>query len=364
MSSKRLKFSAPDIGISEKIAVLKVLNSGVLTQGDEVKKFERNFSKLVDSRESISVNSGTSSLLLALLSLNIGRGDEVIVPAFTFAATANAVVLAGAVPVFADIDNRTFNISVEDVKKKITQNTRAIIVVHLFGLTAEMTSFTELCKEKNLLLIEDAAQAHLANAEGKVAGTFGDAACFSFYPSKNMTTGEGGMVVFKDSEPARIARLLRNQGMESRYKNEVVGFNFRMSEIAATLGISQIRKLPKLTEARRINAQFYDEKLPADIIPYVPPNYYHVYHQYTLTIQHSRDQLKEELEKVGIPSMIYYPIPVNQLPSFKSPKNCPNAEGACSTVLSIPIFPGLSKRNRERIARFVSDLFECLSINA
>ena len=364
MFNRKLKFSSPDIGFAEKKAVLKVLNSGVLTQGSQVKEFENKFSKIVDSRESISVNSGTSALLLAILSLKIGHGDEVIVPSFTFAATANAVALAGAKPIFADVDKRTFNLDINSVKNKITPRTKAIIVVHLFGLTADMHKFVELCKHRNLLLIEDAAQAHLATYENQAAGTFGDAACFSFYPSKNMTTGEGGIVIFKDSHPARLARLLRNQGMEARYMNEVIGFNFRMSEISAAIGISQLNKLHKLTEMRRANAMFYQQKLSSSIVPFVPKGCYHVYHQFTLTFENSRDKVKEELETIGIPSMIYYPTPVHKLPSYGSEISQPIAEKVCRQVLSIPISPSLSKRNRSFIANSLNDIIEKVQLDA
>ena len=219
MKNSHIPIAKPIIGRDVRRAVNKVLRSGNLTQGPEVLAFEREFSLLVNERECVAVNSGTSALHIALLSLGIGVGDEVIVPSFTFAATANSVALTGAKPVFVDIDISTYNIDSNLIEKAITPLTKAIQVVHLYGLPADMIRIVEIAKRHNLLIIEDAAQAHSASINDQPVGTFGDAAAFSFYPTKNMTSGEGGMIVFKDKEPARIARLYRNQGMEKRYQN-------------------------------------------------------------------------------------------------------------------------------------------------
>jgi perosamine synthetase len=260
-SRKEIKLADPIIGRQEIRAVTKVLKSGNLAQGSLVASFESEFSRFVEERNCIAVNSGTSALITALMALEIGPGDEVIVPSFTFAATANSVVLVGAKPVFVDIDSKTFNIDPEEVAQAITDKTRAIMVVHLYGLAADMPRILEIAKKHSLLVIEDAAQAHLAKIYKKSVGTFGHAAAFSFYPTKNMTSAEGGMVVIEDPFVARRARLLRNQGMEKRYENEIPGFNFRMTELHAAIGIEQLKKLESWTRIRQDNAQIYDEKL-------------------------------------------------------------------------------------------------------
>jgi dTDP-4-amino-4,6-dideoxygalactose transaminase len=258
---KIIPVAKPEIGKAERKAVDRVMRSGLLAQGPEVSSFEKEFSKFVGDRECVAVNSGTSALHVALLSLGIGKGDEVIVPSFTFAATANSVALTGAAPVFVDIDPITFCIDPIEIVKAITPKTKAIQVVHLYGLAAEMPAIMKIAKKYKLLVIEDAAQAHLASIEGKPVGTFGDAAAFSFYPTKNMTSGEGGMIVFKDSSAARTARLFRNQGMEKRYENELVGFNLRMTDIHAAIGRVQLSKLEEKTLRRQENAAYLSENI-------------------------------------------------------------------------------------------------------
>ena len=279
----------PMIGDEERAAVDAVLQSGMIAQGPQVAAFEEEFSDLVQGRECVAVNSGTSALHLSLLALGIGPDDEVIVPSFTFAATANAVAVAGATPVFVDIDADTFCMDPTQIVPAITARTRAIMPVHLYGHPAAMAQIMDIANDHELVVVEDAAQAHAAALEGRPAGAWGQAGAFSFYPTKNMTSGEGGMVVTDDPELARMVRLLRNQGMEKRYHNEVAGLNNRMTDVHAAIGRTQLRKLPGWTRRRQEIAAIYDEQLVGVTTPAVAPGAQHVYHQYTIRVTGDRD---------------------------------------------------------------------------
>jgi perosamine synthetase len=352
---KLIPVAKPEIGKAERKAVDRVMRSGLLAQGPEVSNFEKEFSKFVQDRECVAVNSGTSALHIALLSLGIGKGDEVIVPSFTFAATANSVALTGATPVFVDIDPITFCIDPNEITKAITPKTKAIQVVHLYGLAAEMPAVMKIAKKYKLLVIEDAAQAHLASIDGKPVGTFGDAAAFSFYPTKNMTSGEGGMIVFKDSSAARTARLYRNQGMEKRYENELVGFNLRMTDIHAAIGRVQLSKLKDKTQRRQENAAYLSENISKSVaVPLAPKGFSHVFHQYTIKVQKDRDSFASRLTDLGVGSGVYYPIPVHELPAFGKRKNLPNTSLICKQVLSLPVHPALSKKDLKTIVTAVN----------
>lgn len=345
----------PLIGQDEREAVLKVLDSGMLAQGPEVENFEREFSCFVEGRTCVAVNSGTSGLHMALIAAGIGVGDEVIVPSFTFAATANSVVLAGGTPVFVDIDPDSFNIDPSAIEAAITRNTKAIQPVHLYGQPANMKDIMQIAEKYGLLVLEDSAQAHLAKFNGKYVGTFGIGATFSFYPTKNMTSGEGGMISCADEQFARICKLLRNQGMEKRYENEIVGFNTRMTDIHAAIGRSQLRKIENWTAERRKNASFFDENLRNVVTPYVIPSATHVYHQYTIKIVDlDRDKFAEELKKRGVGSGVYYPIPVHRLSSFNLNNDLPATELVCKQVLSIPVYPSLTINQLEQIVDAVN----------
>ena len=346
---KEIPIAKPQINWREQLAVMRVLKSGSLAQGPEVKLFEGEFSKIVGDRECVAVNSGTSALHVSLLALGIGSGDEVILPSFTFAATANVVALVGATPVFVDIDPKTFCIDADLIQSAISKKTKAIIVVHLYGLAADMTKILEIAKINSLLVVEDAAQAHLASIDNKNVGTFGDAAAFSFYPTKNMTSGEGGMVVLKNSKDARICRLLRNQGMESKYQNEVIGFNLRMTDIHAAIGRCQLRKLSEATEKRIKNAQYLSQRLNSEFIPYVPTGFKHVFHQYTVRIKDSRNDFSVALQNLGIGNSVYYPTQVHKLPSFNLDLILRETELATNEVLSLPVHPSLTKRQLTRV---------------
>jgi perosamine synthetase len=347
----------PIIGDDERAAVDKVLQSGMLAQGSEVKGFEDEFSEIVANRHCIAVNSGTSALHMAFVAAGIRQGDEVIVPSFTFAATANAVRLAGATPVFADIEQDYFNLSPQAVEAAITSRTRAIMPVHLYGHPAAMAELTAICQRHNLLLFEDAAQAHAASLNGIPVGAFGVAGSFSFYPTKNMTSGEGGMVTTGCDHIARQLRLLRNQGMERRYENEVIGFNTRMTDIHASIGRVQLKKLAGWTKTRQQNASFLSNNISGVITPPTADNAVHVFHQYTIrVVEQDRDRFAEELAKRGVGSGVYYPTPVHRLPSFGLATDLPVTEQVARECLSLPVHPSLTQANLETIVSAVNEV--------
>lgn len=343
----------PLLGEEERSAVERVMLSGMVAQGPEVAAFETEFSTIVGGRHCVAVNSGTSALHLSLLALGIGAGDEVIVPSFSFAATANAVALTGATPVFADIDRDSFCISPDAVAAAITRRTVAVLPVHLYGHPAAMTQIMRLAQRHSLAVVEDAAQAHGAALGGRNVGEFGHAAGFSFYPTKNMTSGEGGMVVTPDEEVARKVRLLRNQGMEARYQNEIVGLNNRMTDIHAAIGRVQLRKLAGWNEQRRQNARILDEGVTGVDIPVIADAATHVYHQYTVRTT-SRDRLHDKLAARGIASAVYYPTPIHRLPSYNLTLDLPETEAAAREVLSLPVHPALTDEDLRAVIEAVA----------
>jgi len=351
----------PIIGDDECSAVDRVIRSGMLAQGAEVASFEKEFSEqLVDGRDVVAVNSGTSGLHLGLLACGIGPGDEVIVPSFTFAATANSVALTGAKPVFADIDPVTYCIDPQSAAGAITSRTKAIMPVHLYGHPAAMDQLAALCRQHGLMLFEDAAQAHGATFEGHPVGGFGSFAVFSLYPTKNMTSGEGGMVACSTPQIARKVRLLRNQGMEKQYENELIGFNARMTDIHAAIGRVQLTKVAAWTKQRVANATFLSENLRGVTVPTVASGARHVYHQYTIRVTQDRDRIGHALrEEYNIGSGVYYPIPNHLLESlrgFAAGIDLPETNKAATEVLSLPVHPSLTPGDLERIVVAVNSL--------
>ena len=339
------------------------MKTGMIAQGPEVAAFEKDFSAVVTpGNTAVAVNSGTSALHLGLLSAGIGPGDEVIVPSFTFAATANSVALTGAKPVFVDIDLATFNVDPQAVRRAVSPNTKAIMPVHLYGLPANMEALQTIADEYDLFIFEDAAQAHLARIEGKPVGSFGEFAAFSLYPTKNMTSAEGGMVTTSNEDLARKVRLYRNQGMESRYDNEVVGFNNRMTDLHAAIGRVQLTKIEDWTAQRQKNARFLSAHLAGVKVPDIPLGYEHVFHQYTIRFDgleaEERDRLAAELkDEHGIGSGVYYPIPNHRLRSlekFAPDLDLPVTEKASREVLSLPVHPALEAADLERIVTAVN----------
>lgn len=349
----------PIIGDEERAAVDRVLQSGMVAQGPEVAAFEAEFADhFVGGRPVVAVNSGTSGLHLGLLAAGVGPGDEVIVPSFTFAATGNAVALTGATPVFADIEPESFTLDPSSVQAAVTDRTKGIMPVHLYGHPARMDELQAVADRHGLALYEDAAQAHGAALEGRQVGTFGEFAMFSLYPTKNMTSGEGGMVSAADADFARRLRLLRNQGMERQYENEVVGFNARMTDLHAAIGRVQLTKVDAWTEARRSNAAFLDANLSGVITPPVAEGARHVYHQYTIRVGEDREGFVRALkEEHGVGSGVYYPIPNHRLPSlapYAPGLDLPETERAAREVVSLPVHPSLTPDDLDRIVTAVA----------
>lgn len=318
-------------------AVVNVLKSRLLSSlaGNITKEFEKRFAEKINAKYAVAVANGSVALYVALKACGIGPGDEVIVPSFTFTSTVTSIIYANAIPVFADIDAETYNISYESVRKLITKNTKAIIVVHLFGHPAEMDQLKELAEEHNLWLIEDSAQAIGAYYKGKSTGTLGDIAAFSLYATKNITSGEGGLVVTNNEELAEKARLIRNHGETERYLSVTLGFNFRMTEFQAALGLSQLKKLEKFNEARRRNAGLYSKFLSDIKELKLPIEKSHVVSSWSLyevlvdieKLIIDRNFLVKALKAEGIPVSIMYPRVVYEQPIFKKlighGKGCP-----------------------------------------
>jgi len=356
MTAAFVPAARPLIGDDERRAVDAVLASGMLAQGPEVAAFEQEFSQvLLDGRPVVAVNSGTSALHLSLVAAGIAPGDEVVVPSFTFAATANAVALTGATPVFADIEPLHYALDVDAVRAALTPRTRAVMPVHLYGHPADLTALGALAREHDLLLLEDAAQAHGARWDGRPVGTQGVAGSFSLYPTKNMTAGEGGMISCADGDLARRLRLLRNQGMERRYENEVVGFNARMTDLHAAIGRVQLTKVLGWTTARREAAAFLSREIRGVPTPVVDPRAEPVWHQYTIRVTDDRDGFARALhDEHGIGTGVYYPTPVHRLPSFGLALDLPETERAAAEVLSLPVHPALSADDLERVAHAVT----------
>lgn len=353
----------PIIGDEEREAVDRVLRSGMVAQGPEVAAFEQEFSAhFVPGRPSVAVNSGTAGLHLGLLAAGVGAGDEVIVPSFTFAATGNSVALTGGTPVFVDIEPETFTLDPEAVAAAITPRTKGILPVHLYGHPARMRELEALAAERGVALYEDAAQAHGASLDGRPVGSFGEFAMFSLYPTKNMTSGEGGMVTTATDDLARGVKLLRNQGMERQYENEVIGFNARMTDIHAAIGRVQLTKVDAWTAQRRANAAFLDENLRGVVVPPMAEGAAHVYHQYTIRVPEDRDGFVAALKSEhNVGAGVYYPIPNHRLPSlahFAPGLDLPETERAAREVASLPVHPSLTKDDLERIVTAVNAVAE------
>ena len=368
MSLEFIPAARPLIGAEERAAVDAVLAGGMVVQGPQVAAFEEEFSaRVVGGAHCVAVNSGTSAQHLAALASGAGadREAEVIVPSFTFAATANSVAITGARPVFADIDPVTFTLDPASVEAAVTERTIAIEVVHLYGLPADMPEILDIARRHGLAVWEDCAQAHAAAIDDEPVGTFGAWGSFSFYPTKNMTSLEGGMVSTADAGLARRVRLLRNQGMERQYANEVVGLNNRMTDVAAAVGRVQLTKLAGWTAARRANAAVLDAGLagaPGVVTPHVPQGYTHVYHQYTIRLEGASAAERDEVARVlreqwRVGTGVYYPIPNHRLPSlapYAPGLDLPGTEKAARECLSLPVHPSLSEADLERIVRAVS----------
>jgi len=325
----------------------------MLASGDRVVEFEKKFADFCGSNHAVAINNGTAALHAALLACGIGPGDEVIVPAFTFVATATAVAMCGAKPVFADVDEKTFNIDPRQVSEKITPKTKAVIGVHIFGQPCDIEALQEICEVKSLKFIEDAAQAHGALYKNARAGSFGHLACFSFYATKNMITGEGGMVTTSDKAYNARLRLLINHGQSEKYLHTILGYNYRMTDIGAALGLVQLKKLEKFNLRRRKNAEYYNANLSVKglSLPFVGSGRNHVYHQYVIRLTEefplNRTAFMDYLKSKGIGSAVHYPIPLHRQPLFgldNDPDPCPVSTSLAGSVLSLPVHPLLDQK--------------------
>lgn len=339
-----IPIARPQLGDEERDAVWEVMRSGLLAQGERVRELEERFAAMVGVRHAVAVSSGTAALHLALLGHGIGSGDEVITVPFTFIASANSILYTGARPAFVDVSPDDYCIAVDQVEAAITPRTRAIMPVSLFGQPADLPALDGIAERHGLILVEDAAQSHAARIGDRASGSWGTG-CFSFYPTKNMTTGEGGMVTTDDAGVADRVRLLREHGMRERYHHESLGYNFRMTDINAAIGLAQLAKLPALTARRRAIAARYDAELRGVAVPRVRAGVTHVYHQYTLRVPR-RDEFAARLAERGVGTGIYYPIPVHRQAAFEplgyGAQSYPVSERLAGEVLSIPVHASLT----------------------
>jgi perosamine synthetase len=353
---RNIPIAKPVLGKKELEAVKEVFDSGMLIQGKRVKHFEEKFAEYIGVDHAVAVTNGTVALDIALKALNVCPGDEVITSAFSFIGSSNCILFQNAKPVFADIDPKTFNIDPSDVAEKITAKTKAIIPVHLFGQPAYMDALKEIAKDKGIFLVEDAAQAHGAEYKGQKAGSIGDIGCFSFYATKNMTVGEGGMITTNDAELAKTVRLLRNHGETRKYHHEILGYNYRMTEFCAAIGLTQLKELDEFNNQRRVNAKLLSNgirKLNGLTAPCVDKGVKHVFHQYVVKVEKSyplnRNELAEALTEKGVGVAVHYPIPIYRQPLYQKldykKTRCPVTEKVCKQVLSLPVHPMVGRKD-------------------
>ena len=353
-----INIAKPMIGEEEKQAVIAVLDSGIIAQGPRVKAFEEAFAQMCGVSYCIATTSGTTALHTAMLAHGIGPGDEVITSPFSFIASANSVLYTGARPVFVDIDPETFNMNPDLIEVAITPETKAILPVHLFGLSCDMDSILAIAEKYELVVIEDACQSHGALYKGYRVGSFGTG-IFSLYPTKNMTSAEGGMITTNNASIDEECRVIRQHGMRRRYFHDELGFNFRMTDVHAAIGHEQLKKLERFNAARKQNTQFLNAQLRGVIPPCEPEGLQHVYHQYTVRVPDGRrDALRSHLQEHGIGSEVYYPVPIHQQKFYVEELGYqgerPEAERASREVLSLPVHPGLSPADLEVIVSTVN----------
>ena len=343
----------PLLGADEVVAVTDAIMSGIIAEGPRVANFEQAFADYIGVEHAIAVNSGTAALHAALLAYGIREGDEVITTPFTFIATSNSILFTGAKPIFVDIEYDTFNINPDAIMEKITPKTKAILPVHLYGYPAEMNVILEIAEDHELAIIEDACQAHGAIYDGEKVGSFGTGT-FSFYPTKNMTTSEGGIITTNDQKIAERARMIRSHGSKQRYVHEMLGYNFRMTDISASIGLVQLKKLGEFTTKRQNNAEYLSKGLKGiDGIttPIVRHNCEHVFHQYTIRAD-DRDALVQMLNENGVGTGVYYPIPTHKQPFYQElgyNETLPESERTANEVVSLPVHPSVSQNELDTI---------------
>lgn len=358
----KIPINTPILGKEELSAVVSVVKSGGLTSaskdgGKNVQEFEKSVRSFVKTKYAISVNSGTAALQAALYALDIKKGDEVIVPSFTFVASANAIASTGAKPVFADILKENFTIDPESIAKKITRKTRAIMPVHLYGHISSLDRIKEIVKKHNLSVVEDAAQSLGSTFKGKQTGTFFELGCYSLYPGKVITSGEGGVIVTNNKKLYEKLQMIRNHGMVKGYDSKIFGLNLRLPEINAAIAKIQIKKLPKFIQSRRRNAKLLSDLLSDTKIkiPFEQKNEKFNWSLYTIAIK-NRDLILKKLNSKGIGAAVYYPIPVHKIPIYRVRSKLTNTDWASKHVLSLPVHPNVSAKNVEYIAKTVRDL--------
>ena len=354
-----IPIARPDLGQEEIDAVAEVIRSGIVAQGPRVKELEAAWSDYCGVKHTVAVANGTLALMATFSCLGIGPGDEVITVAHTFAATANAILSTGAMPVFVDIEPDTYLIDAKRIEAAITSRTRAIVPVHLYGLVADMDMIQAIADRHGLAVVEDACQAHGATFRGRRAGSFGHGT-FSLYATKNMTTGEGGFITTNDDDLADRLRLHRNQGMRARYQFEALGFNYRMTDLNAAIGLVQLAKLERNTARRRAIAAAYDAAF-ADLpvrTPVVPDGRTHVYHQYILEVGPARDAIIAAVKDGGVGADIYYPIPVHRQAYIQERglhADLPVTDLAAERTIALPMFPGMVDDDRATVIRVVRE---------
>ena len=356
-----IPIAQPHIGPEEQKVVQEVLASGMLAQGPQVAAFEEAFADFMGVEHAVAVASGTEAIRLALLAIGVGPNSEVIIPAFTFVATATAVMMTGAEPVIVDVEEETFCMDPVAAEAAVTRKTKAIMPVHLYGHPADMGPLLDICQDRDLDLVEDAAQSHGARWKDRRTGSVGEVGCFSFYPTKNMTTGEGGAVTTSTPEVAERLRMLRQHGLAGPYQYRMLGYNSRMTDIEAAIGLVQLGKLEGFNTARRMNAETLTEFMQ-DVVrtPTTAPWAEHVFHQYTIRSE-DRDGLWDHMRKREVGCGVYYPHPLTEIPILEGKSRVAGSVEVATRlsheVLSLPVHPGLSSMDVETVAMAVREFY-------
>lgn len=355
-----IPIAKPYIGEEEKALIMEVLDSGMLVQGSKVAALEEEFKQVCGVKYAVATNSGTTALHTALLAHGIGEGDEVITTPFTFISSANSILFTGAKPVFVDIEPDTFNINPDLIEEAITPKTKAILPVHLYGYVCDMDKIMAIAEKYDLVVIEDACQAVGASFKGQKAGSFGTGA-FSLYATKNVMSGEGGMITTDDEDVAEACRMIRSHGMKVRYYHDMLGYNYRMSDLHAAIGLAQVRRLDQFNAKRKANAAYLNQHITSVITPQVKPDYDHVWHQYTVRVEDGRDRdaAVKQLNEAGIGTGIFYPVPVHQQGYMKElvgEIHLPVSEKLAQQVISLPVHPQVTQDNLEKIVQEVNKL--------
>jgi dTDP-4-amino-4,6-dideoxygalactose transaminase len=356
-----IPIAQPYIGDEEKRLVMEVLDSGMLVQGPKVAELERRWAEACEVKHAIAVVNGTAALHVAMLAHGIGPGDEVITTPFTFMASVNSIMFVRAKPVFVDIHPDCFNINVELIEATITSRTKAILPVHLYGLPAHLDELMAIARKHNLVVIEDAAQAIGAEYKGRKIGGI-NTSCFSLYATKNVMSGEGGMITTNDDEIARMCRLLRQHGMERRYYHDMLGYNFRLSDLHAAIGLAQLGRLNEYTRKRRANAEYLTSHINNPHVVTPKSHVGHAWHQYTIRIVGmDRDEAVRKLTEAGIGNSIFYPVPAHKQKhvvemGYGEEGALPVAEQMAREVVSLPVWPGLGEENLAKIVTVVNGI--------